>query len=51
MANYNVTLTVGTGKGAYAAFYAVNGDGLSYNDPLDVNIGDTVTFIRASGSS
>ena len=51
MANYNVTLSVGAGKGSYANFSATNGDGLSYNDPLDVNIGDTVTFIRGSGSS
>ena len=50
MANYNVTLSVGAGKGAYANFSATNGDGLAYNDPLDVNIGDTVTFIRGSGS-
>ena len=51
MANYNVTLTVGAGKGAFATFSATNGDGLAYNDPLDVNIGDTVTFICGSGSS
>ena len=51
MANYNVTLSVGSGKGAFATFSATNGDGLAYNDPLDVNIGDTVTFIRASGST
>lgn len=51
MANYNVTLSVGAGKGAFATFSATNGDGLAYNDPLDVNIGDTVTFIRGSGSS
>ena len=50
MANYNVTLSVGIGKGSYATFSATNGDGLAYNDPLDVNIGDTVTFIRGSGS-
>tara|TARA_X000001382_G_scaffold128743_1_gene119146 strand:- start:34 stop:1470 length:1437 start_codon:yes stop_codon:yes gene_type:complete len=50
MANYNVTLSVAGGKGAFATFSATNGDGLAYNDPLDVNIGDTVTFIRGSGS-
>ena len=51
MANFNVTLSVAIGKGGYANFSATNGDGLAYNDPLDVNVGDTVTFIRASGST
>ena len=51
MANFNVTLSVAIGKGGYATFSATNGDGLAYNDPLDVNGGDTVTFIRGSGST
>jgi len=51
MANFNVTLHVSAGKGASASFSATNGDGLAYNDPLDVNGGDTVTFICAAGSS
>jgi len=50
MANYNVTLNVSGGKGSYATFSATNGDGLAYNDPLDVNVGDTVTFVRGSSS-
>ena len=49
MANYNVTLNIGIGKGSFATFSATNGDGLAYNDPLDVNGGDTITFIRGSG--
>ena len=51
MANFNVTLHVSAGKGGSAAFAATNGDGLASNDPLDVNGGDTVTFICASGST
>jgi hypothetical protein len=51
MANFNVTLNVSSGKGGSAAFAATNGDGLSSGDPLDVNGGDTVTFICGSGSS
>ena len=50
MANYNVTLNVGLGKGAYATFSATNGDGLSSTDPLVVSTGDTITFIRHSGA-
>ena len=51
MANFNVTLNVSAGKGGSCNFSATNGDGLSSGDPLDVNGGDTVTFICASGSS
>ena len=50
MANYNVTLEVMVGKNGFATFSATNGDGLSSNDPLEVQIGDTVTFIRDSSS-
>ena len=49
MANYNVTLNAGIGKGSFASFSATNGDGLAYNDPLEVNGGDTITFVRGSG--
>ena len=53
MANYNVTLTVQAGKGSSATFSAVNGSGLTSGNPLDLQIGDTVTFIRSGvgGSS
>ena len=47
MANYNLTLTVQAGKGSSATFSAVNGSGLTSGNPLDLQIGDTVTFIRS----
>ena len=50
MANYNVTLQTGLGKNGFATFSATNGDGLYSTDPLEVQIGDTVTFIRHSSS-
>ena len=54
MANFTVTLTVGVAKGA-AAVWSYNGStsgvGTSYGNPLDVQIGDTVTFTRATSSA
>jgi len=47
MANYNLTLTVQAGKGNTATFTAVNGTGLTSGNPLDLQIGDTVTFKRS----
>lgn len=47
MANYNLTLTVQAGKGNTATFTAVNGTGLTNTNPLDLQIGDTVTFKRS----
>ena len=51
MANFNVTLNVSAGKGSSASFAATNGYGLASAYPLNVNGGDTVTFICGSGSS
>ena len=51
MANFNVTLNVQSGKGGSCNFSATNGYGLSSGYPLNVNGGDTVTFIAASGST
>ena len=54
MANFTVTLTVGVAKGA-AAVWSYNGStsgvGTSSGNPLDVQIGDTVTFTRATSSA
>lgn len=46
MANYIVTLTVAAGKSGSATFTAVNGSGLTNSNPLDLQIGDTITFRR-----
>jgi hypothetical protein len=51
MANFNVTLNVSAGKGGSANFSATSGYGLYSGYPLQVNAGDTVTFICGSGSS
>lgn len=51
MANYNVDLSVGVGKGSYANFQSVGGKGLVSSNPLEVNIGDTITFVRNSSSA
>lgn len=51
MANFNVTLLVGVSKGATAVWSTAGSVGLSSGDPIDVNIGDTVTFIRDSNSA
>ena len=54
MANFTVTLSVGVAKGA-AAVWSYNGStsgvGTSSGNPLDVQIGDTVTFTRATSSA
>jgi len=51
MANFNVTLLVGIGKGSAASTWSTVGNvGHTSGDPIDVNIGDTVTFIRDSNS-
>ena len=52
MANFTLQLTVGVAKGAAAQwFYAQNSVGHSYGNPVDVQIGDTVTFTRATSSA
>lgn len=51
MANYNVDLSVGVGKGSYATFQAVGGKGLTSGNPLEVEIGDTITFVRNTSSA
>lgn len=52
MANFTLQLTVGVAKGAAASwFYAQNSVGHSYANPVDVQIGDTVTFTRAANSN
>ena len=53
MANYNVTLNAGIGKGSFAIWEyngSTSGVGHTSSNPLDVNGGDTVTFIAGSGS-
>ena len=53
MANYNVTLQVGISKGAMAEWSynsSTSGVGTSSGNPLDLEIGDTVTFINHSSS-
>jgi len=52
MANFTLQLTVGVAKGAAAQwFYVQNSVGHSYGNPVDVQIGDTVTFTRATSSA
>ena len=52
MANFTLKLTVGVAKGATAQwYYAPNSVGHSIGNPLDVQIGDTVTFTRDTSSS
>ena len=52
MANFTLQLTVGVAKGAAAQwFYAQNSVGHSYGNPVDVQIGDTVTFTRTTSSA
>jgi hypothetical protein len=55
MANFNVTLLVGVAKGASATWYGSDGSssgvGTSSSNPIDIQIGDTVTFTRHSSSS
>jgi len=52
MANFTLQLTVGVAKGATASWYYVsNSVGHSYGNPVDVQIGDTVTFTRAAFSN
>ena len=49
MANFNVTLQVGISKGAMAEWSynsSTTGVGTTSGNPLDLEIGDTVTFIR-----
>ena len=50
MANFTVTLRVGVAKGA-AAQWTTGIGGLSSGDPIDVQIGDTVTFTRDAANS
>ena len=50
MANFNVTLLVSTGKNASAVWSYSGSLGLSSGNPIDVQIGDTVTFIRHASS-
>ena len=51
MANFTLQLTSEVGKGASATwYYAPNSVGHSYGNPVDVEIGDTVTFTRGAGS-
>ena len=53
MANYNVTLLVFAGKGGSATFShngSTTGTGTTSSNPLEVNGGDTVTFIRSTSS-
>ena len=51
MANFTLQLTVGVAKGAAASWYYVsNSVGHSYGNPVDVQIGDTVTFTRTTSS-
>lgn len=53
MANYNVTLLVAAGKGSSATFShngSTTGTGTTSSNPLEVNGGDTVTFIRSTSS-
>lgn len=54
MANFTVTLSVGVAKGASAVWSyngSTSGVGTSSGNPLDVQIGDTVTFTRATSSA
>ena len=52
MANFTLKLYVGVAKGAAAQwYYAPNTVGHSIGNPLDVQIGDTVTFTRDTGSA
>ena len=54
MANFNVTLQVGISKGAMAEWSynsSTTGVGTTSGNPLDLEIGDTVTFIRHTSSA
>ena len=52
MANFTLQLSVGVTKGAGASwFYVQNSVGHSYGNPVDVEIGDTVTFTRGTSSN
>ena len=52
MANFTLQLSVGVTKGAGASwFYVQNSVGHSYGNPVDVQIGDTVTFTRTTSSN
>ena len=52
MANFTLQLNVGVTKGAGASwFYVQNSVGHSYGNPVDVEIGDTVTFTRTTSSN
>jgi hypothetical protein len=52
MANFTLQLSVGVTKGAGAAwFYVQNSVGHSSGNPVDVEIGDTVTFTRGTSSN
>ena len=54
MANFNVTLQVGISKGAMAEWSynsSTTGVGTTSGNPLDLEIGDTVTFIRHASSA
>jgi hypothetical protein len=54
MANYNVTLLVTVGKGSSAVFShngSATGTGTNSSNPLEVDGGDTVTFIRSTSSA
>jgi hypothetical protein len=52
MANFTLQLSVGVTKGAGASwFYVQNSVGHSSGNPVDVEIGDTVTFTRGTSSN
>ena len=54
MANFNVTLQVGINKGSMAQWSynsSTTGVGTTSGNPLDVQVGDTVTFIRHTSSA
>jgi hypothetical protein len=49
MANYNVTLNVGFGKGGFASWTSPSGN--SASNPVEPSVGDTVTFIRTGNGN